>query len=300
MGSAKVHQQEGWFAPWGGWITAEVPGQSLIMCHPSVPWGSCGLGATLAHVLMSHTCSWGIPDTSNRSTSGYAQITSGAWELLHACSIPVLCVQWTAFYPFYTGEPLSCLHKITFGNHLPSTSMARLCRPVSVSSRVVALKNELCQDLVRVLQGWATALPVRWPTLGYPVVSLRNVSQCVLLGSLEALLYLCQVLVFCIIFPGMIQHLAQQPSRLCPCKDFRAILWHAAALEREFEGCPLCCCACGQCKGVNQGMYQDQILQNVLFICTLSISHPSSLLWSLLTSKSGKNVRYLLLNYVWL
>lgn len=59
---------------------------------------------------------------------------------------------------------------------------------------------------------------LRFPMFRYPVVSLRNVCQSVLLGSLEGLSYLCQVLVCCIIFPGMIQHFAQQPSRLALVK----------------------------------------------------------------------------------
>lgn len=151
-----MHRQEGCSAPGEDWIAAEVPGQSLSMCHPSVPWGSHGFGATLAHVLMSHMCSWGIAETSNGTTSGYAQNTSGALELLHVCSIPCIVCAMNCFLPFLysLGEPLSYLHKITFGKYLPFfASMAKLHMSISVSSRVVALKDRLCQDSVRVLQG---------------------------------------------------------------------------------------------------------------------------------------------------
>lgn len=52
---------------------------------------------------------------------------------------------------------MSHLHEITFGKHLPFfASVAMLHMSINVSSRAVTLKDELCQDLVRVLQGCIT------------------------------------------------------------------------------------------------------------------------------------------------
>lgn len=131
------------------------------------------------------------------------------------------------------GKLLSYLHKITFGKHLPCfASVARLPRSLNASSRDAAWKDELCQDSW-ALQAWITGCYSVWcPMLRYPVVSLRNICQCVLLGSLEGLSCLCQELVCWIIFPGMIQHLAQQPARLCPCKVSRVIPWDVAVPGR--------------------------------------------------------------------
>lgn len=63
-------------------------------------------------------------------------------------------------------------------------------------------------------------------------VSEKHLSV-VLLGSLEGVSCLCQELVCCIIFLGMVQHLAQQPSRLCPCKVSRVIPWDVSVPARE-------------------------------------------------------------------
>ena len=123
-------------------------GQSLSMCHPSAPRGSHGLGATLARVLMSHMCSWGVLETSNGSTSGYARSTSGASVavcLQHPC---IVCAM-NRFLPFLfsLGEPLSYLHKITLVKHLPFfASMVRHHMSIYASGWVVALRDELCLD----------------------------------------------------------------------------------------------------------------------------------------------------------
>lgn len=160
---ACVHHQEGCSAPREGWIAAEGPGQSLSMCHPNMLWGSHSLGATLACVLMSHMCSWRIPETSNGSTSGYAWSTSGvrvAAYLHHPCNVCAM----NHFLPFlfYLGEPLSYLHKITFRKHLSfSVYKARLHMSIGVNNKGVVLKDELCQDLyvsVSRLNNWLCCL----------------------------------------------------------------------------------------------------------------------------------------------
>lgn len=137
--------------------------------------------------------------------------------------------------------------------------------------------------------------------LRYPVVSLRNICQCVPLGSLESLSCLCQELVCCIIFPGMIQHLAQQPSRLCPCKVSRVIPWDVAVPGRG--GWRLT--TLSMCIYIKQGKKSGYVpaLNSSKSAIHMHFEHLLSLpsnLESLDFLRRMRDVGYSLFNYVWL
>lgn len=102
-----------------------------------------------------------------------------------------------------------------------------------------------CEQQGCCMEGWAVSgLLVSTPTLNicllFHVMSNAQVIQWCLWETFvsvfcwvsQSLSCLCQELVCSIIFPGMIQHLAQQPSRLCPCKVSRVIPWVVAVPGR--------------------------------------------------------------------
>lgn len=196
--------------------------------------------------------------------------------LQHPC---IMCAV-KHFLPFLysLGEPLSYLHKITFGKHLPfSASTARLHVSISVSSRVVALRDGLCQDSMWVFQGWITGCVAH--VLSNAQVSLRNVSWCVLLSSLEGLLYLRQVLV-CVVFfqawHSTWHSAAFQALPLLKTLDLLPGMWLFPG--RGIWGLPVL----SMCMWTTQGKKSGHVsapLQNVLSICALHTFHLSSLLW---------------------
>lgn len=147
-----MHRQEGCSAPWEDGIAAEVPGQSRHVPPKGavgIPWfGSySGACADESHVQLGNTRGFKGEHIWIR--------TEHIWSVRVAACLqhPCIVCAMNHFLPFLysQGEPLSSLHKTTFGKHLPFASMVRLHTSISVSSWVVALKGELGQDSVRVL-----------------------------------------------------------------------------------------------------------------------------------------------------
>lgn len=158
-------------------------------CHPSVPWGSHSLGASLACKLMCDKCSWGILETSDRNTSGYTQSISVAWELLyflqHHCIVCAMshflppCTLWGNFYHIYK--------KLHLGNTFPSLPPWQSFPGPSMWAAGMLHGRMSCvrTPCEHSNPEYLLVIPCDVQCSGNSVVSLRNICQCVLLGIPE-------------------------------------------------------------------------------------------------------------------